>query len=57
MAVDPICGMEVDPQSAEYKSEYRGKTYYFCSFGCKQQFDLEPEAHVNPGYTPPEQRS
>ncbi len=56
MAIDPICGMELDPQTAEYKSEYKGKTYYFCSFDCKKQFDMEPEAHMNPNYQPPEGR-
>ena len=57
MAIDPICGMEVDPRTAEYRSEYKGKTYYFCSFDCKHTFDLEPEAHTNPNYTPPDLRS
>jgi YHS domain-containing protein len=57
MAIDPVCGMQVEPQDAEYQAEYKGKKYYFCSFGCKQQFDLEPEAYTNPGYTPPEMRS
>ena len=28
---DPSCGMEVDPAKAAGKSEYNGKTYYFCS--------------------------
>jgi YHS domain-containing protein len=50
MAIDPICGMEVDPQTAEYKSEYKGKTYYFCSLDCKRQFDQEPEMHLNPDF-------
>ncbi len=54
MANDPVCGVEVDPQTAEYRSEYKGKSYYFCSFGCKQQFDQEPEAYTNPDHTPRE---
>lgn len=56
MAIDPICGMEVDPQAAEYKSVYKGKTYYFCSFDCKKQFDLEPEMHLNPDFKSPSER-
>jgi YHS domain-containing protein len=56
MAIDPVCGMEVDPQTAEYRSEYKGKTYFFCSFSCKQQFEQEPEAYSNPDYTPPEKK-
>jgi YHS domain-containing protein len=43
MAIDPICGMTVDPKTAKYRSEYRGKTYYFCAPGCKKRFDSDPE--------------
>jgi starch phosphorylase len=27
---DPVCGMPVDPEKTEFKTEIRGKTYYFC---------------------------
>jgi len=27
--VDPVCRMEVDPKKTPYKTEYKGKTYYF----------------------------
>ena len=56
MASDPICGMDVDPQTAEYQTEYKGKTYYFCSFDCKRQFDLQPEAYTDPNYRAPGMR-
>ena len=46
MARDPICGMDVDPKTAAGKSEYQGKTYYFCSTGCKKAFDKEPQKYV-----------
>jgi YHS domain-containing protein len=46
MAKDPVCGMEVDEKTAAGKSEYQGKTYYFCAPGCKQAFDKEPEKYV-----------
>lgn len=39
---DPVCGMQVDPENAAGQSEYEGQTYYFCSPGCKQQFDQNP---------------
>jgi xanthine dehydrogenase accessory factor len=45
-ARDPICGMIVDSANAKYFSEYRGRTYYFCCAGCKQEFDEQPEAHT-----------
>jgi len=43
MVIDPVCGMEIDPKTAAGKSEYQGKTYYFCSSGCKKAFDKEPQ--------------
>ncbi|HVN56080.1 MAG TPA: YHS domain-containing protein [Anaerolineaceae bacterium] len=46
MAIDPVCGMEVDPLTAEYLSEYEDEIYYFCSPGCKLSFDAEPEAYL-----------
>jgi YHS domain-containing protein len=48
MEKDPVCGMDVDPKTAAGKSEYQGKTYYFCSLGCKQDFDKAPQRYVNP---------
>jgi len=42
MAKDPICGMMVDEKSAKYKTDYNGKTYYFCNERCKTTFDKAP---------------
>lgn len=44
---DPVCGMEVDTATAAGSSEYQGTTYYFCSMGCKHQFDKAPEQYVD----------
>jgi Cu+-exporting ATPase len=46
MQRDPVCGMEVDAQKAAGKSEYKGKTYYFCSAGCKRKFDANPTQYA-----------
>ncbi len=46
MAKDPVCGMEVDEKSAPAKSEYMGKTYYFCAPGCKKAFDDNPAKYI-----------
>lgn len=46
MAIDPVCGMEVNEESA-VTSEYGGKTYYFCSPGCKAAFDENPKKYVH----------
>jgi Cu+-exporting ATPase len=42
METDPVCNMKVDPDKAAGKSECEGKTYYFCSAGCKKRFDANP---------------
>jgi len=47
MAIDPVCGMEVDESSAQWTSEYEGKTYYFCAPGCKNSFDKDPEKYLS----------
>jgi Cu+-exporting ATPase len=49
MAIDPVCGMQVDPKRAAGTSEYHGETVYFCSRECKAQFDENPERYVGPG--------
>ncbi len=46
MAKDLVCGMEVDEATAQWKSEYKGKTYYFCAPGCKRTFEENPEKYV-----------
>jgi YHS domain-containing protein len=38
--------MEVDEKTAQWKSEYQGKTYYFCAPGCKSSFDKDPEKYL-----------
>ncbi len=45
MPTDPICGMQVDPDTAAGTSVYQGRTYYFCSIRCKETFDRNPRAH------------
>ena len=43
MAKDPVCHMDVDEAKAAATSVFKGVTYYFCSKGCKEKFDKEPE--------------
>lgn len=46
MQTDPVCGMQVDEQKAAGQSEYQGKSYYFCSQGCKRRFYQNPEQYT-----------
>ena len=39
---DPVCGMEVNPDNAAATAQWRGKTYYFCSTHCREQFTADP---------------
>ena len=45
MAVDPVCGMQVAKDKA-VTYEYEGKTYYFCSETCRDQFAADPSAYM-----------
>jgi YHS domain-containing protein len=46
MAKDPVCNMNVDEKTAKLKSEYQGKTYYFCAASCKNTFDKNPAKYT-----------
>ncbi|HMK49825.1 MAG TPA: heavy metal translocating P-type ATPase [Thermodesulfovibrionales bacterium] len=45
-AVDPVCGMTVDPGSSKYRFEYEGKTYYFCCSHCLEKFRKDPQKYT-----------
>ncbi len=48
MAIDPICGMTVDPTTAAGQYEYQGVTYYFCAASCLGTFKADPERALRP---------
>ncbi|PJB65397.1 MAG: YHS domain-containing protein [Anaerolineae bacterium CG_4_9_14_3_um_filter_57_17] len=52
MTKDPVCEMEVEPQSTKLKSLYQGKTYYFCSAVCKGMFDRDPKKYAEVPFEP-----
>ncbi len=43
---DPVCGMDIDPDTAAASEEYEGKTYYFCSQACHNQFKANPTQYA-----------
>jgi YHS domain-containing protein len=45
-AVDPVCGMKVDPQSSDIMSTYGQNDYYFCANACRKVFDDNPEKYL-----------
>jgi Cu+-exporting ATPase len=46
LAVDPICGMSVDPATASNKLDHDGKTYFFCCPHCLAKFQAEPAKYL-----------
>ena len=46
LATDPVCKMQVDENKAAGKSEFNGKTYYFCALACKAKFDANPQQYL-----------
>lgn len=46
MAKDPICGMDIKESPSAQQSTVNGKTYYFCSPGCKRTFDADPKTYA-----------
>jgi YHS domain-containing protein len=47
MAIDPVCKMTVDEKAAKFTTVYNGKTFYFCSPGCKKAFEANPKKYVS----------
>ena len=44
---DPVCGMDVDPATAEHKATFQARSYFFCSARCHDKFVAEPKRYVN----------
>ena len=46
LAIDPVCGMTVDPATAKEQTDFSGTTYWFCSAGCREAFAKEPARYA-----------
>src|SRR5580704_7177382 len=46
-ALDPVCGMAVDPQTAKHRHRHENHTYYFCSVGCRTKFAAAPAKYLD----------
>src|SRR5215467_11554388 len=47
-AIDPVCGMTVDPQKAAGSFIHGEKKYFFCAPGCLEKFKADPERYLRP---------
>jgi Cu+-exporting ATPase len=52
IAIDPVCGMEVDTATSELSFDHNGTTYWFCGRGCLLEFKDDPEKYLSPDYQP-----
>src|SRR5712692_10128205 len=50
---DPVCGMTVDPHVTPHRQSHAGRTYYFCSAGCREKFATEPTRYLAPSGAQP----
>jgi P-type Cu+ transporter len=48
VAVDPVCGMNVNRDTAKHRLDYRGQEYFFCSARCRERFEAEPAKFLKP---------
>ena len=46
IAVDPVCGMDVEVVSARHKAEVDGVLYYFCCAQCRVSFVADPRQYL-----------
>jgi YHS domain-containing protein len=42
---DPVCGMPVDRQLAQHRADHIGRSYFFCSAGCRDESRAAPERY------------
>ncbi|WP_298367182.1 heavy metal translocating P-type ATPase [uncultured Bradyrhizobium sp.] len=47
-AIDPVCGMKVNPATAKHRFNYNGEEYLFCSGRCRERFEAEPDKYLKP---------
>jgi YHS domain-containing protein len=46
MAIDPVCGMEIEESQAPASTEFEGRPYYFCSESCRDEFEANPSLYA-----------
>src|SRR5262245_60677233 len=52
IAIDPVCGMEVDTGNPPATTSFDGATYYFCRSGCRDRFLADPKRYLTQGRGP-----
>ena len=47
-ALDPVCGMKVDPLTTAHHASHAGTDYHFCSGRCREKFIADPQKYLSP---------
>jgi Cu+-exporting ATPase len=45
-AIDPVCGMSVDPATTAHRAAHDDEDYFFCSAGCRTKFIADPDRYL-----------
>jgi Cu+-exporting ATPase len=45
--LDPVCGMSVNPLTSKHAFDHDGKTFHFCSGGCRTKFAADPQKYLD----------
>ena len=45
-AIDPVCGMKVDPETSKHHAAHEGRTFHFCSARCREKFIAAPALYL-----------
>ncbi len=45
-AIDPVCGMSVNPETTPHHAHYHGTQYHFCAASCRVKFLTTPEKYL-----------
>ncbi|KIU52670.1 heavy metal translocating P-type ATPase [Bradyrhizobium elkanii] len=53
--LDPVCGMTVDPATSKHRFDYQGRTFHFCSAGCRTKFAAAPETYLDKSKAAPKE--
>ena len=46
LVTDPVCQMSFDVGKAAETEEYKGRKYFFCSIGCRMEFERHPDDYA-----------
>ena len=47
-AIDPVCGMTVNPATSKHHFEHAGQVFHFCSARCREKFSADPGVYLRP---------